>query len=80
MLIAKSNQYKTHFDMHFVNKEVTVLFETFHNNIASGHTGEYVLVNVISEVSLNNQTHRVWITHHKQGINYGVLVKKAVEA
>jgi threonylcarbamoyladenosine tRNA methylthiotransferase MtaB len=80
MLIAKSNQCKTHFDMQFVNKEVTVLFESFRNNTASGHTGEYVLVHVISEVSLNNQSHRVWITHHKQGLNYGVLVKKAVES
>ncbi len=78
-LILKSNQMKIRYDMQFVNKEVSVLFESYQNGIAIGHTGEYVLVNVISDESLNNQCHRVWITHHKQGRNYGVLVKKAVE-
>jgi threonylcarbamoyladenosine tRNA methylthiotransferase MtaB len=79
-LIAKSNQMKTRYDMQFVNKEVMVLFESFQNGMAIGHTGEYVLVNISSEESLNNQYHRVWITHHKQGRNYGILVKKVVDS
>lgn len=80
VLIEKSNQLKIRYDMQFVNKEVAVLFESFQKGIATGHTGEYVLVSVISDESLNNQCHRVWITHHKQGRNYGVLVKKAVDS
>lgn len=80
LLIAKSNQLKTLYEMQFVNREVTVLFESFQHGMAIGHTGEYVLVSVESDGSLNNQCHRVWITHHKQGRNYGVLVKKAVES
>ena len=79
-LIAKSNQMKTRYDMQFVNKEVMVLFETFQNGMAIGHTGEYVLVNINSEESLNNEYHRVLITHHKQGRNYGILVKKVVDS
>jgi threonylcarbamoyladenosine tRNA methylthiotransferase MtaB len=79
-LLAKSNLMKTHYELQFVNKEVTVLFESFRQGMAIGHTGEYVLVHVASEESLNNQCARVWITHHKQGRNYGVLVKKEVES
>jgi threonylcarbamoyladenosine tRNA methylthiotransferase MtaB len=78
-LLSKSNQMRTRYDMQFVNKEVSVLFESYQNGLAIGHTSEYVLVNVVSDEALNNQCHRVWITHHKQGRNYGVLVKKAVE-
>lgn len=80
ILIEKSNLLKMRYDMQFVNKEVSVLFESFQKGIATGHTGEYVLVSVISDESMNNQCHRVWITHHKQGRNYGVLVKKVVES
>jgi tRNA A37 methylthiotransferase MiaB len=80
VLIEKSNQLKMRYDMQFVNKEVSVLFESFEKGVATGHTGEYVLVSVICDESLNNQCHRVWITHHKQGRNYGVLVKKAVDS
>jgi threonylcarbamoyladenosine tRNA methylthiotransferase MtaB len=79
-LMAKSNLMKSHYEMQFVNKEVMVLFESYHQGIATGHTGEYVLVSVPSDESLNNQCHRVWITHHKQGRNQGVLVKKEEES
>ena len=80
VLIEKSNQLKMRYDMQFVNKEVSVLFESYQKGMAIGHTGEYVLVSVISDESLNNQCHRVLITHHRQGRNYGVLVKKAVDS
>jgi len=79
-LMAKSSMLKSHYEYQFVNKEVTVLFESYHQGMAIGHTGEYILVHVASDESLNNQCHRVWITHHKQGRNYGVLVKKEVES
>jgi threonylcarbamoyladenosine tRNA methylthiotransferase MtaB len=79
-LIAVSNQMKSHYEQQFVNKEVMVLFESYHQGMATGHTGEYVLVSVPSDDSMNNQCHRVGITHHKQGRNYGVLVKKEVES
>ncbi|PKM86744.1 MAG: tRNA (N(6)-L-threonylcarbamoyladenosine(37)-C(2))-methylthiotransferase MtaB [Firmicutes bacterium HGW-Firmicutes-10] len=79
-LIAASSLMKARYEMQFVNQEVLVLFESYQNGLATGHSGEYVLVSVPSDESLNNQCHRVCITHHKQGRNYGVLVKKAVES
>jgi threonylcarbamoyladenosine tRNA methylthiotransferase MtaB len=79
-LIAISSLMKTRYEMQFVNREVIVLFESYQNGLATGHTGEYVLVSVPSDESLNNQCHRVWITHHKQGRNFGILVQKAVES
>ena len=75
-LTAKSNLMKSHYELQFVNKEVMVLFESYHQGMATGHTAEYVLVSVNSEVPLNNQCLPVWITHHKHGRNYGVIVKK----
>jgi threonylcarbamoyladenosine tRNA methylthiotransferase MtaB len=78
-LIAESALMKARYEMQFVNKEVMVLFESYQNGMAVGHTGEYIMVSVPSEESLNNQYHRVYVTHHKQGRNYGVLVTKAVD-
>jgi threonylcarbamoyladenosine tRNA methylthiotransferase MtaB len=78
-LIDSSALMKARYEMQFVNKEVKVLFESYQNGMATGHTGEYVLISVPSGESLNNQCHRVYVTHHKQGRNYGVLVKKAVD-
>lgn len=79
-LITASTLMKARYEMQFVNREVLVLFESYQNGLATGHSGEYVLVSVPSDESLNNQYHRVCITHHKQGRNYGILVKKAVES
>ncbi len=79
-LIEKSNILKARFDMQFVNKEVQVLFESYHKGYAIGHTPEYVTVRVVSDQPLNNQCHPVLITHHKSGLNYGVLAEKAVKS
>lgn len=77
-LIDKSAKLKARYDMQFVNKTVNVLFESYHNGFAIGHTSQYVMVRVESAVPLNNQLHDVLITHHKAGSNYGILDPKAV--
>lgn len=47
----------------FINKEVEVLFQKFDNNINTGYSGEYFIVNVKSENDYTNTIKRVLIKY-----------------
>lgn len=50
-----------------------VLFETFSSGKALGHTDSFLEVCVDSNADLHGEIHKVCLTHHKDGICYGVL-------
>ena len=55
------------------NPEKDVLFETFSSGKAYGHTDSFLEVCVDSNTDLHGKIHKVCLTHHKDGICYGVL-------
>jgi len=50
-----------------------VLFETYSQGMASGHTDSFLEICVDSERDMHGELHRVCITHHSNGICYGKL-------
>ncbi|MGM9642626.1 MAG: tRNA (N(6)-L-threonylcarbamoyladenosine(37)-C(2))-methylthiotransferase MtaB [Eubacteriales bacterium] len=60
--------------------EVKVLFETFSNGMASGHTANFLEVAVQSKTDLHGRIHSVKLKSHKDGICLGTLTSEATQA
>lgn len=60
-LISLSSYLQEQYESKFIDKEVEVLFEEYDEvrKIAKGHTSNYILVSIPSEVSLHNQLLKV---------------------
>ncbi len=60
-LISLSSYLQEQYESKFIDKEVEVLFEEYDevSKIAKGHTSNYILVSIPSEVSLHNQLLKV---------------------
>ncbi len=58
--------------------EVNVLFETYSNGIAHGHTDNFLEVSVPSKCDLHGQIHAVKLTSHKDGICFGSFVSEPI--
>ena len=52
---------------------VNVLFESFENGVASGHTPEFIEIFCASDHPLHEQTHRVRIESIQNGVCHGVI-------
>ena len=53
---------------------VSVLFETFADGMASGHTGSFLAVSAVSERDLHGERREVKLVSHKNGICLGEII------
>ena len=61
------------------SSQLPVLFETFKDGVAHGHTSDFIEVAVPSEIPLRSEIHLVSLTHTDGNICYGHLITERKE-